>query len=210
MRYTKPRTATDPFGGVGDRVADLESPDTADDLYRYRSPDVPRSRPIMQGDVFEGVTIPGLDDGPGLAMVITHACSMRQGPHLRTSVIMARVAPRDQTIPLPWRGHFAVLPLPALRIALLNQRHAHYFTRYAVESAVLHEQSANVLAEAELLEEWLAAAIHDDASDWQERAAAEVVEFDTFVGPLREDLKEPSRRAAVRRSVNHEVRRRFG
>ena len=226
-------------------MADLESPAGADDLYRYRFPDVPRSRPVMQGDVFDGVAIPGVDGDPGLAMVMTHACSMRQGAQLRARLLMGRVAEREQPIPLPWNGNFAVLPLPGLRpevadrhwvlafdelgtvataqlglasriaclddlgIALLNQRHAHYFTRYAVETAVLHEQSANVLAEAELLEDWIDAAVPEDADSWDARIQAESAEFDAFLGPHRESLKEPARRAAVRRLVNEELRRRF-
>ena len=241
-----PRTGNDRFGGVGDGVADLESPDAAESLYRYRSPDVPRSRPVMQGDVFEGIEIPGLDDGGGLAVVMTHACSMRRGANLRQRLLMGRAATRQQRIGLPWKGHFAVLPLPDLRpkrpdenyvlsfddlgtvatatldlgariaclddfgIALLNQRHAHYFTRYAVETAVLHEQSANVLVEAELLEGWIEAAVPNDVEDWEARASTETAEFDRFTGPHRDDLKEPSRRAAVRRIVNEEVRKRFG
>lgn len=226
-------------------MADLESPDSAEDLYRYRHPGCPRSRPIVQGDVFDEVTIPGLDDGPGLAMVMTHACSMRQGPHLRPRVLMGRVASRP-AVRLPWKGHFTLFPLPALQvdhldanfalsfdelgtvpttaldvgrrvaclddfgIALLNQRHAHYFTRYAVETAVLHEQAANVLVEAELLESWRAASIPEDADDWAEQAAVQEERFDAFLAPLREGLKEPSHRAATRRKVNQEIRARFG
>jgi len=178
-------------------------------------------------------------------MVLTHACSMRQGPQLRPRLLMGRVKLRPQAIPLPWKGHFQFLPLPGLRldapdeqhvlafdelgtvaapaldvaariaclddfgIALLNQRHAHYFTRYAVETAVLHEQSANVLAEVELLESWIEAAVPEDAEDWTARVEAENVEFDTFLAPHRDDLKEASRRAAVRRFVNEEIRERF-
>ena len=245
MRFTRRKTANDRFGGVGDGVADLESPPTAAALYRYRLPDVPRSRPVMQGDVFDRIEIPGLDGGSGLAMVLTHACSMRQGPQLRPRLLMGRVATREQGIQLPWKGHFGVFPLPELRpgsqdanhvlafdelgtvetatldiasrtaclddfgIALLNQRHAHYFTRYAVETAVLHEQSANVLTEAELLESWVDAAIADDAGDWHARLIEESVEFDTFIASHRNDLKEPARRAGVRRIVNEEIRRRF-
>ncbi len=200
----------------------------------------------MQGDVFEDVIIPGLNEGPGLAMVITHPCSMRRGPHLRLRLLMGRVAARDQPIKLPWRGNFGLMPLPALfvnqppgtwalsfedvgsvsaaaldvdrrvaclddlGISLLNQRHAHYFTRYAVETAALYEQSANVLAEAELLEDWLAAAIDEESKDWHERAAAETVKFDSFIAPLRDGLKEPARRASIRRAVADEISRRFG
>ena len=202
----------------------------------------------MQGDVFDGIAIPGLGDGPGLAMVLTHACSMRQGAQLRSRLVMGRVAARPHAIPLPWNGYFGVLPLPDLRpespddhhvlafdelgtietalldlsariaclddfgIALLNQRHAHYFTRHAVETAVLHEQSVNVLTEAELLESWIDAAVPDmpAAEDWKARLEAEAVEFDRFLAPHRESLKEPAKRASVRRIVNEEIRRRFG
>ena len=200
----------------------------------------------MQGDVFDGVSIPGLDDDPGLAMIITHACSMRRGPHLRERLLMGRVMRRHEPIPLPWIGHFSALPLPALLadepdgswllsfealgivrttslasdrraaclddfgIALLNQRHAHYFTRYVVESVVLHEQSANVLTEAELLEQWLAAAIDDEAPDWDEIASQQTAEFDAFLGAHRDGLKEPARRAAIRRLVLEEIERRYG
>lgn len=227
-------------------MADLESPSATDDLYRYRAPDVPQSRPIIQGDVFRDVTIPGIEEDPGLAMVLTHACSMRQGASLRAHLLMGRVALQDRPIDLPWKGNFGVMPLPALvidqaemqfalnfdeigtvstgeldldrRIAclddhgicLLNQRNAHYFTRVVVETAVLYEQSANVLTEAELLENWLAAGISEADADWQERMVVETIEFDSVLGPWRGDLKQPALRAGVRGRVNREIRSRFG
>lgn len=94
-------------------------------------------------------------------------------------------------------------------VVLLQQRHAHHLTRYVVETEVLYEQSANVLAEAELLEAWLSAAPDDAGEGYDERAAQEATKFDAFVGPLRDDLKDPSRRASVRRSVHQEIRQRF-
>lgn len=227
-------------------MADLESPSAADDLYRYRAPDVPRSRPIIQGDVFRDVTIPGLEQDPGLAMVLTHACSMRQGANLRAHLLMGRVAPQDHPIDLPWKGNFGVMPLPALMIdqaemhfalnfeeigtvstgeldlhrriaclddhsiCLLNQRNVHCFTRVVIEAAVLYEQSANVLAEAELLEDWLEAGIREADADWQEKVDAETINFDSFLGPWRGDLKRPALRAGVRGRVNREIRSRFG
>lgn len=227
-------------------MAELESPAAADELYLYRGDEVPRTRPMFQGDVFDEVTIPGLDDGPGLAMIITHACTMREGPSLRARLVVARVLPSPNAIALPWKGNFRAMPLPALipdaapghwalnfedlgavpsdeldltkRVAclddrglvLLQQRHAHHLTRYVVETEVLYEQSANVLAEAELLEAWLGAALDDIGEEYDERAALQATEFDAFVGPLRNDLKDPSRRASVRRNVHQEIRRRFG
>ena len=56
----------------------------------------------------------------------------------------------------------------------------------------------NVLVEAELLESWIETAVAEDSNDWDERVQAENLEFETFLGPHREDLKEPSRRASVR------------
>jgi hypothetical protein len=94
-------------------------------------------------------------------------------------------------------------------VALLNQRQTHYFTRYAVESATLHEQSANVLVEAELLESWLMAAVDEGAGDCDDRVIAETSAFDEYLQPRREHLKQPSRRAGTRREVGEEIKRRF-
>jgi hypothetical protein len=79
-----------------------------------------------------------------------------------------------------------------------------------VETAVLYEQSANVLTEAELLENWLAAGISEADADWQERMVVETIEFDSVLGPWRGDLKQPALRAGVRGRVNREIRSRFG
>lgn len=95
-------------------------------------------------------------------------------------------------------------------LVLLQQRHAHHLTRYVVETAVLFEQSAGVIAEASLLESWLSAAIDAADADFSAKAAAEAAVFDEFLAPLREGLAEPSRRASVRRAVLQEIARRFG
>lgn len=226
-------------------MATLEAPGTAGELYLYRGDDVPRSRPLFQGDVFDGVEIPGFDDGSGLAMVVTHACSMRRGPELLPRLLVGRVAPHAG-VPLPWSGNFRIMPLPDLletaasshwalnfedlgsvattvldlsrRIAclddrgvvLLQQRHAHHLTRYVVETSVLFEQSAGVIAEASLLESWLDAALDDADVAFAATAATEAAAFDEFLTPLRQGLMDPSRRASVRRAVLQETARRFG
>jgi hypothetical protein len=227
-------------------VAELESPDSAEELYRYRGQDVVRARPIFQDDVFEHVEIPGLDDGPGLAMVMTHPCTMRgKGGLLQPRLLMGRVAP-SAIMRLPWKGSFKLFPLPELvpgrtgghwavnfedmgpvrtellgfddRIAclddrgvlLLQQRHTHHLTRYVVETQVLYEQSAPVLVEAELLEEWLGAALHRvDDQGWDAAQRQETTMFDDFFSSMRDHLKDASRRAAVRRNVLQEIERRF-
>src|SRR5438046_3187332 len=98
-------------------MTELAGPKSAGELYLARGDEVPQSRPLLTGDVFRGVEIPGVDDGPGLAMIIGHPCSIRDGAHLRSHVPMARVR-REAPISLPaWRGFYGVMPLPELLAA---------------------------------------------------------------------------------------------
>lgn len=57
---------------------DLDKPETDDDLYLARGEEVPPARPLMTGDVFAGITIPGVSDEPAAGMAVTHPCSMRE------------------------------------------------------------------------------------------------------------------------------------
>lgn len=118
-------------------MTDLESPESADELYRYRGSETNIARPIFQGDVFESVKIPGLDDGPGLAMVLTHACTMR-GKHgaLRDRLLAGRVRPY-QEVPLPWSRHFKVLPLPQLLEGSGTSHAVHFEESGIVQTALL-------------------------------------------------------------------------
>ena len=92
---------------------------------------------MMTGDVFTDVAVPGLD-GTGLAIVLTHPCSMRvDGVNLAPRLLMARVSP-SSPIPLTaWRrGHFKVMPLPDL----LGAHHSALFDEIGlVESPSLLE-----------------------------------------------------------------------
>jgi hypothetical protein len=95
-------------------------------------------------------------------------------------------------------------------VLLLQQRHTHHLTRFVVETVVLYEQSASVLLEAELLEEWLSAALNRLAGeDWDSACSQETTAFDDFLSPMRDHLKDPARRAAVRRNVLQEIESRF-
>ncbi len=93
----------------------------------------------MTGDVFTQVEVPGLD-GTGLAIVLTHPCSMRvDGVKLASRLLTARVVPTDP-IPLPaWRnGYFKVMPLPGL----LEVHHSARFDEIGlVESGSLAERT---------------------------------------------------------------------
>lgn len=93
----------------------LEAPDTEEDLYHSRGEDVPEVRPLLTGDVLADVEIPGLDDGKGLAAILTHPCSMRRdGVNLVERVFVARVD-SGPAVPLTaWDGHYGIMPLPDL------------------------------------------------------------------------------------------------
>jgi hypothetical protein len=93
----------------------LASPRCADELYDALGSDISIARPLMQGDVFVDVEIPGFDGEIGMAMILMHPCSMRAGPKLRSRLTLSRVT-KHQVIPLEeWpNGHFDYMPLPGL------------------------------------------------------------------------------------------------
>ncbi len=94
---------------------ELACPRAPGELYLARGTNVSAFRPLMTGDVFRDIEIPGVPDGPALAMVLGHPCSIREGAHLCSHIQMARVL-TGAPIPLDaWRtGHFRVMPLPGL------------------------------------------------------------------------------------------------
>lgn len=117
---------------------DLDRPDSIDQLYLYRGSEVVEHRPLMQGDVFEAIEIPGLDDGPGLALILTHPCSMRRGAKWAKRILVARVVQSDP-IPLDhWPDrHFRVMPLPGLK---LEDKEEHYSARFEDCGSVAPDQ----------------------------------------------------------------------
>jgi hypothetical protein len=95
-------------------VANLSVPDSPDDLYAARG-DVPLALPIMQGDVFDNIPVPGLRDKPLTVAVVMHPCSMRAGARLRPNVTVSVVRPYQPLRDDDWTGHANVMPLPHLR-----------------------------------------------------------------------------------------------
>jgi hypothetical protein len=231
-------------------MAELVVPTSAAELYLYRGAEVRACRPVMTGDVFADIEIPGVDDGPGLGAVLAHPCSMRDGPHLRDRLMMCRVAERT-SIPLAkWAdGHYGVMPLPDLYgtpslgyraifdlagrvatddlslsnrvacleergVALLLQRLVFSYTRAPIDADTIHESVAHLLAEAELLEEWVEARTEcvDTEPDADAIRAAEA-EFDALMSKAdelgvtnRSKLRDPATRASVRRLVAQALR----
>jgi len=97
-------------------MGDLTLPPTsAGALFLYRGGGITPCRPVMTGDVFADVEIPGVDGGPGLALVLTHPCSMRSGGHVRERVMACRVEDGPPIRQDKWAtGFFNVMPLPGL------------------------------------------------------------------------------------------------
>ena len=101
------------------------------DFYDYRGfsmglPDCPVERPFHQGDIFQGIEIPGVIYSGGnpeekLAMLFLHPCTMRDGPLLVERVSMIAVKPHDilrggnPGKGLWEKSHFSKLPLYDLR-----------------------------------------------------------------------------------------------
>jgi hypothetical protein len=226
-------------------VDDLDAPISNDSLYLARGEDVNELRPLMQGDVFSDVAVPGLDDEPANILILTHPCSMRHGPHLADRLLVARVRTAGLVTTEQWRsGHFRKMPLPDLGgsasgdhhaaefedvgalasdalvpgarvacldpygIGLLQQRFVHYLTRVVVPLDKLSVVCGPVFAEADLLEEWIEAAV---AVGRPVPAAEE--SFDAFIRDasrpggrsLQDDLKDPLKRAAVTRAVRNRI-----
>jgi hypothetical protein len=121
---------------------ELEIPDHADQLFLARGADeVSSHRPIFQGDVFDNVSIPGVEGEPTLGLVTTYACDMRgDGAHLSDRIDMVRIEPRAGA-PEPmtpgflrawFRGNFGQMPLPDLK----GEGAGHFMARLELQGRV--------------------------------------------------------------------------
>jgi len=76
--------------------------------------DVAWSFPIMQGDVFRDVSLPGFDT-PMTVQVVMHPCVMREGDgRLRPRITVAPVVEYEKVTGYVWAKHLRVMPLPKL------------------------------------------------------------------------------------------------
>lgn len=100
----------------------LEKPDSDTDLYLARGSEVASARPLMTGDVFQGVIIPGVSEEPVLGMIVTHPCSMRtDGVHLVPSLHVALVEPSET---VAWSScPRDRMPLPTIRLGEFHVVH---------------------------------------------------------------------------------------
>lgn len=92
----------------------LAKPETEDALYLARGADVEPFRPVLQGDVFREIVIPGVGVEHDHAMVIAHPCSLRKGASLLPRIQMVPVASYQRVPFHKWPdSHLRVFPLPA-------------------------------------------------------------------------------------------------
>jgi hypothetical protein len=84
-----------------------------DALYDERG-EVSRARPLLQGDVFDDVILPGFGDVPTKVQIVAHPCGMRTGATLAPRITVAPVEPHQLVTGKGWQGHPRVMPLANL------------------------------------------------------------------------------------------------
>ncbi|BCW77511.1 DUF863 family protein [Arthrobacter sp. NicSoilB11] len=103
---------------MADQLEPLLPPDELFDYREGTGDGVPFWLPYSQGDVFDEVVMPGIEDNePGLAMLFMHPCTMREGARLREAVTAVRVKfHQDRVLPRPgtWANRNKLMPLPDL------------------------------------------------------------------------------------------------
>jgi hypothetical protein len=92
----------------------LATPTSVDEIYVARG-DVAPHRPLLQGDVFDGIVIPGVEIEHDRALVATHPCTMRKGAVIVERVKALPVTPYQEVDLDRWAdSHYRVFPLPQL------------------------------------------------------------------------------------------------
>lgn len=94
-----------------------------DALYDERG-EVSRTRPLLQGDIFDDVCLPGFGTEPLKVQIIAHPCAMRTGADLTPRITVAPIEPHPPIFGKGWDGHTRVMPLPQLVDG------AHYATMF--------------------------------------------------------------------------------
>lgn len=213
----------------------------AEDLYEQQGK-VSLSRPILQGDIFDGVVLPGFGEDLRRVQIVTHPCSMRRGPVLNERIQVAPVEPHQKVA--DWNQFGRVMPLPDLlgdgkwhaakfvdltavaaaeltpegRIASLSHRGIHvlqqrlvrHTTRLTLELDRFREQSAPVLAEAEMQEGWVDILLCEDeltASAVQAAGARFQEWLSEDGGRRRAELDNEAMHARLRRETQTAARK---
>lgn len=92
-------------------------------LYDERE-DISRARPLLQGDVFDDIVLPGFGDEPRRVQIVAHPCAMRTGAALTPRITVAPVEAYPRVFGQGWQGNHRVMPLAAL------VRGQHFATKF--------------------------------------------------------------------------------
>lgn len=84
-----------------------------EELYDERG-ETSRARPLIQGDVFSDVVLPGFGDAPHLVQIVAHPCAMRTGPTLTPRITVAPIKPHQTVTGSGWNGNLRLMPLADL------------------------------------------------------------------------------------------------
>ena len=203
----------------------------SESLYDERG-NVSWPRPLLQGDVFDGIVLPGFGDQPIKVQIISHPCSMRAGANLTPRITVAPVEPHPAVIgQRGWDGNLRVMPLPELvdgehfaaKFIDVTAAPAELLTR-ARRIATLSHQGIYVLQQrlirhytrVEMLLELLrreSAAVLAEAElqwDWIEEVLTEAGQADDFA--IEAEAKvfdnwlsegDPPRRELLRTEIHH-------
>lgn len=132
--------------------ARLEEPSSCDELYLARMGEVQPFRPILQGDIFREVTIPGVALAHELVMVISHPCSMRAGPALREAIKAVPVTEYEEVPLSRWPdSHYRVFPLPDLVGSIGHHAARFDWIGMVASSELRHERRIACLSERGML-----------------------------------------------------------
>ncbi len=82
-------------------------------LYDERE-EVSWTRPLLQGDVFDGVVLPGFGDEPMKVQIVAHPCAMRAGPDLVPRITVAPVEKYQKVTGTAWDRSLRIMPLAEL------------------------------------------------------------------------------------------------
>jgi hypothetical protein len=108
---------------------ELGRPKSVEDLYDARGEEVDELRPVCQGDIYQGLQMPGFEDDE-LVILIAHPCSLRKGAALRPRLQASPVRVYEKVPLEKWpSGHGRVLPLPEFQA---GQHHAGVLTENSV------------------------------------------------------------------------------
>lgn len=94
----------------------LDGPSDDEEQYLAKNEDIGALRPLSQGDVFQGITLPGFPAGDHDTILLSsHPCSLRAGANLKPRLQAVPVRAWQRVPPSTWPdSHLRVFPLPGL------------------------------------------------------------------------------------------------